>query len=160
MAAGPAAAHVTVAPAFVATNEIGKLVFSAPNEREAPMTGFSVIVPKGFRIVTGGHQPTWHPTVQGSKVTWSGGSLPARKRATFDLELEGRAEPGLVDLHAEQLYPTGEVVRWPVAITVIPGTQPSQHLGWAVVAAAAGLLATGLFVVLAWRRRERPLQER
>jgi uncharacterized protein YcnI len=151
--AAPAAAHVTVSPAFVAAYHTQRLVFASPNERQEPMTGFSVSVPNGFRIVTATHQPTWHPTVLGSKVTWSGGSLAPEKEVTFEVRVRGPSKPGAVQLKAEQLYPSGAVVRWPVAFTVVPGTQPSQHLGRAAIVALVGLLATILFVVVAWRRQ-------
>ena len=157
--ATPAAAHVTVTPAFVAAYDTHQFVFSASNERQAPMTGFSLSVPKRFRIVDPGHQPTWDPIVFGSKVTWRAGSLPAGQRAAFVVDLKGPATPGAVILDAEHLYPSGAVVRWPVQFTVVPGTQASQNLGWA---ALPGLQAssTALFIALAWRRREHPLRER
>jgi uncharacterized protein YcnI len=159
MVAAPASAHVTVKPGFIAADDEQQLVFSAPNERQAPMTGFSVLVPKGFRIVEAGHQATWHPVVLGSKVTWSGGSLPAGQKAKFTVDLRGPSTPGAVELDGQQLYASGAVVRWPVAFTVIPGTQPSQHLGLAAVVAVAGLLVTALFVLVTWRRRVRSRPE-
>jgi uncharacterized protein YcnI len=148
-----ASAHVTVTPSYIAAYDTERFVFDSPNEREAPMTGLAVTVPDGFRIVEAGHEPTWHPVVFGRKVTWSGGALAPAKDATFQLELKGPTRPGVVELQAEQLYASGAVVRWPIAFTVIPGTKPSQHLGWAAVAAAAGLLLTVLVVFLAWRRQ-------
>ena len=146
-------------PSFVAAHDTQRFVFDSPNERSAPMTGLSVTVPKGFRIVAAGHQPSWHPAVFGQKVTWSGGALAPAKDATFELELESPTTPGAVELQADQLYPSGAVVRWPIAFTVIPGTKPSQHLGWAAVAAAGGLVVTVLVVLVAWRhQRSRLLQ--
>jgi hypothetical protein len=57
-------------------------------------------------------------------------------------------------LEAEQLYRTGDVVRWPVSLTVIPGSDtPSQNLGLAAVVGLIGLLAVAAVVVFAWRRR-------
>ena len=154
LALAPAAgAHVTVSPSFIAAYDTQRFVFDSPNERQAPMTGLSVTVPNGFRIVAAGHQATWHPLVFGQKVTWSGGALASAKDATFELELKGPKTPGAVELQAEQLYASGAVVRWPIAFTVIPGTKPSQHLGWAAVAAAGGLVVTVLVVLLAWRRQ-------
>ena len=154
--AGPASAHVTVMPAFIATYDTQTFVFASPNERQAPMTGFSLTVPAGFEILNPGHEPPWHPVVLGSKVTWSGGSLPAAQNTSFVVALKGPTKPGAVTLDAEQLYPSGAVVRWPVAFMVVPGTQPSQHLGVAAIVAVAGLVVTVLFVVVAWRRRLRP----
>ena len=157
--AAPASAHVTVTPSFVAARDTQELVFSAPNERSAPMTGFSVSVPDGFRIVEAGHQPTWHPVVLGPRVTWSGGSLPAGQEAEFTVELRGPSTPGAVELEGQQLYASGAVVRWPVGFTVIPGSQPSQHLGLAAVVAVGGLFVTVLVVLVTRRRRARSLPE-
>ena len=158
--AAPATAHVTVAPAFIAAYDTQKLVFAAPNERDTPMTGFSVTVPEGFEIVDAGHQTDWHPVVLGSKVTWSGGSLPAGEEATFTLALKGPASPGAVQLSGDQLYASGDVVHWPVAFTVVLGTKPSEHLGLAAIVAGGGLVFTVLFVVVAWRRRATIMREK
>ena len=155
----PAAAHVTITPAGVAAYHTEKFTLTSPNERGAPMTGFTLTVPKGFDIVEAGHQTTWHPVVSGSKVTWSGGSLPPNTTAAFDVKLKAPATPGAVRFEAKQDYRDGAVVRWPVAFTVTPGTHPSQHLGRAALAAAVGLVATVLFVLVAWRRRGRLVDE-
>jgi len=155
--AAPGTARVTVAPASIAAYDAEGLVFRAPNGRRAPMTGFALTTPAGIRIVAPAHEPPWHPVVFGSKVTWSGGSLAAGQIATFAVDVEARSKPGTVTLDADELYPSGAVVRWSVPLKVLPGTKPSEHLGWAAVAAVAGLAATVLFVVVTWRdRRQRP----
>ena len=155
--AAPAAAHVTVKPSFVAAQHSQRFVFSSPNERSVPMTGFSLTVPDGFRILRAAHQPTRHPIVFGPKVTWVGRALATNQTASFAVELEGPAKPGRVTIRADQLYPTGAVETWPLAFTVVPGTKPAQHLGRAALVAVVGLLATVLFVVVRWRRPRRRL---
>jgi len=158
--AGPAAAHVVTTPAFFPAGSSGTLNLTGPNERDEPMTGFSVTVPSEFLIVHAHPAPGWEASVEGATATWTGGSLTPGSEATFALELEAPSEPGPAALEASQLYPGGEIVRWPVALTVTPATEtPSQNLGWAVVTALVGLLViTGIGVAML--RRARSLQEK
>ena len=157
--AAPAAAHVTVVPAFVSAGDAGTLSLTAPNERGVDMTGFVVSVPSEFRIVEARSDGSWRGAVQGSTATWQGGSLESGADATFTLELEGPAAPGPATIEAEQRYPGGEVVRWPVALTVTPFTEsPPQNLGWALVTALVGLVViAGIGVAIV--RRARSVQE-
>ena len=159
--ADPAGAHVTVVPPFVSAGDTTALSITVPNEREAEMTGFAVTVPDEFRIVGVRSNDSWRGTAQGTTATWRGGSLASGAEATFALEVEGPAEPGPAALEAAQLYPGGEIVRWPVSLTVTPATEtPKQHLGWAVVTALVGLIViTGIGVAIL-RLRTRSLQEK
>jgi hypothetical protein len=136
------------------------LSLTVPNEREADMTGFSVTVPGEFRIFKARSDDGWHGAVRGTTATWRGGSLASGDEATFTLEVEGPVGPGPAALEAAQLYPGGEIVRWPVTLTVTPAAEtPSQNLGWAVVTALVGLVVlTGVGVAML--RRARSLQEK
>jgi len=158
--AGPAAAHVVATPAFLPAGDPGTLSLTAPNERDEPMTGFAVTVPSEFLIVHAQPAPGWEVTVEGATAAWTGGSLASSSGAMFALELEAPTEPGPAVLEAAQLYPGGEIVRWPVTLTVTPAAEtPSQNLGWAVVTALVGLVvitAIGVAVL----RRARSLQEK
>jgi len=161
--ASAASAHVVPGPTFLSTGESATLALSGPNERDEEMTSFSVTVPGGLEIVRAHPAPGWVAGVEGAAATWTGGSLAPGDEATFELELEVLAEPGLVELEAVQGYPGGEVVRWPVRVTILPAaaSSPSRSLGWALTAGLAGLLAVGGVAALAWRRRRtRALQER
>jgi hypothetical protein len=60
----------------------------------------------------------------------------------------------LVQLDAKQLYDDGNVVSWPVQITVLPAAEsPRQNLALAGVVALIGLLMVVAIAMLAWRRR-------
>ena len=160
VAAAPAGAHVTAEPAFLAAGSTATLRLTGPNERDEPMTGFSLTVPRDFRIVAAQSADGWSADVQETGVSWSGGSLAPEADATFTVELEAPAGPGPAELQAKQLYAGGEIVDWPVALTVIPSSEPSsQNIGWAVLTAVVGL---GVLTVigLALLRRTRSLQEK
>jgi uncharacterized protein YcnI len=158
--ASPAGAHVVASPSFLATGETKTIELSTPNERDAPMTGLVVTVPAELRVVGAEETEGWAATVVGQTVTWSGGSLPAKLSETFGLRLEATGEPGALDLDAEQRYADGKV-RWPVTLTIVPGTT-SSDLGISslvvVVIVGVGLLVTTAIALLAWRRRK-SLQE-
>lgn len=161
-AAWPASAHVVASPSFLSTGGTATLGLSGPNERDEPMTSFSVAVPDGIEIVEARARPGWEARVEGVTATWNGGSLAPGADATFELSVDVSAEPGLVQLRAAQRYPGGEVVRWPVALTILPAASPEPRgFGWTPVAVLAGLVALGLTAGVAWRRRRaRALQER
>jgi uncharacterized protein YcnI len=158
--AADAAAHVTVTPPFVSADGPATLTLTAPNERDEPMTGFVVVVPEGLRISNAEPSGSWIPETADRTVTWSGGSLHAEKEERFVLGLDVDTEPGAVELEARQLYPGGEVVTWPVALTVTPAAdRSSRSLGWVLVVLGGLLLAVGL-AAFVWRRRRGALQER
>ncbi len=157
----PAVAHVTVFPHFIAAGETASLSFTLPNERAEPMTGFSLVVPSELRIVSARSDEGWHVDVQGSRATWRDHSLAPEDEATFILELEAPAEPGPATVQAEQLYPRGATVRWPVYLTVTPATEsPSQNIGLGVIVALFGLLVLTSVGVFLWRRLAKSLQEK
>jgi uncharacterized protein YcnI len=158
--AAPASAHVIVAPPFLPAESRTTLSLIGPNERDEPMTGFAVSVPNGFRILAAHSPQGWRAKVQERRAIWKGGSLDAGAEASFHIELQAPASPGAVELEAEQLYPGGEVVRWPIAMVVTPADEASQHLGLALFVGLVGLLVTVGLVALAWWRRERSRQER
>ena len=159
--AAPASAHVVATPSFIATGSSATLSLSAPNERDVPMTGFSVTVPDGFTIEHAHAAGPWTSTIAASTVNWTGGTLPAGAATEFGIQLAASGEPGPAELETEQRYPGGEVVRWRVPITVVPGAEsPSQNLELAAIIGLMGLLIVAAVVLLVWRRRDRPLQER
>lgn len=159
---GTALAHVLPQPQFVVAGGVSTLSLAGPNERDAQMTGLSVTVPEGLRIVAARDVGAWRATVDERSAIWTGGSLAPMAEASFELELDVSAEPGTLVLETTQLYPDGQAVPWPVSVTVLPapGEAPGQNLGWALAAGGAGLVVTAGLAVLAWRRRSRSLQER
>ena len=159
--AAPAAAHVRATPPYLAAGGSETIDLSVPNERDEPMTDFSVTVPSGFEIVHAHAVEDWDATSEGSTATWRGGSLATGVEAMFGLELRAQAEPGVVRFQAEQGYDDGAIVRWPVSLTVIPAAEsPSQNLALVGVVGLLGVLVVAAVAAVAWRRRSAPLQEK
>jgi uncharacterized protein YcnI len=153
--AAPGAAHVIASPAFLASGSTGTLELSAPNERDTPMTGFVVTAPPGVEIVRAEESEGWTAVVEGRTATWSGGALPAGLSETFGIRVEATAAPGALELETRQRYADGEV-RWPVALTIVPGTEASGSGGpWLAVGliAGAGVLVAAAIALVARRRR-------
>jgi hypothetical protein len=153
VAAGPVHAHIDATPAFLEAGSTGLISLTAHNDRRAAMDGFSIAVPAEVRIDDIGALEGWDGSVDASTATWSGGSLPADEAATFSLFVEAPPDPGTVALRAEQRYPDGEVVAWPVALTVVPGDEAASDL-WVYAVVGAGFLLAAAGVALAWRRRD------
>jgi uncharacterized protein YcnI len=152
---GAAAAHVVATPAFLPSGSSESITFSAPNERDDPMTAFALTVPAGLEIEHAHVVAGWDESVDGSTATWSGGSLATYEEVDFGMSLRADAGPGLVELQAEQRYADGGVVSWPVALTITPATEsPSQNLALAGLVALIGGLAVVAIAMLAWRRRK------
>jgi len=151
---GSAAAHIVATPPFLASGSSESVSFTGPNERGDPMTSFAMTVPTGIEIAHAHEVEGWDASIEGSTAVWSGGSLAPDGEIAFGLTLEADAEPGVVELQAEQRYPDGAVVSWPVALTITPADDSaSQNLALAGVVALIGLLAVAAIGLLAWRRR-------
>ncbi len=91
----------------------------------------------------------------------SAGRSPPTTEIGFGITLEADVDPGIVELQAEQRYPDGSQVSWPVALTITPEDEsPSQNLALAGVIGLIGVLLVVAVAMLAWRRRGRTLQER
>jgi uncharacterized protein YcnI len=159
--AAPAAAHVGVSPPFLSAGGETTLTLAVPNERDDPMTELAVTVPADARLVRAEPADGWTAAADGATATWSGGRLAAGAVASFELRIEAPATPGPAELRAEQRYPGGEVVRWPVTMTVTPATSVGSSLWRGVIVAIVGLvLAVLVAVLIHQRRRRRSLQER
>jgi uncharacterized protein YcnI len=148
-----AAAHVVVSPAFVQSEATESIDLTGPNERDVPMTGFAVTVPDGLDIVHAHGPDGWEASIAGRTATWNGGTVAAGAEATFGLVLDVTADPGTVELQAQQRYRDG-VVRWPISLTVTPAAEgPSENLALAGVVGLIGALVIAAGATLAWRRR-------
>jgi uncharacterized protein YcnI len=154
LAFGPVAhAHVTAVPTFVTAGQRQTITLVAPNERQARMTGFSVTVPDGLSIVDApASDGGWPGTFEEATATWAGCCVAPGAIASFTVALEASGDPGDVRLDVDQHYPDGQKVRWPVALTVLPGEKSSSSLGVVLLVAALGLVLTVGLVLLAWRR--------
>jgi uncharacterized protein YcnI len=152
--AAPAGAHVVATPAYLPSESSESITFEAPNERAAPMTEFTVTAPPGLVIHHANPVTGWTGVADGTSATWTGGSLPPKQTERFAILLKADVDPGLVQLDAKQLYDDGNVVSWPVQITVLPAAEsPRQNLALAGVVALIGLLMVVAIAMLAWRRR-------
>lgn len=152
--AGTASAHVVATPGLLPSGSSESITFSGPNERDAPMTGFTLSVPTGLEIERAHEVTGWDESMDESTATWNGGSLATDSELGFGMTLKADAEPGVVELQAQQLYADGSVVSWPVALTITPATESSsQNLALAGVVALIGMLALVAVAMLAWRRR-------
>jgi uncharacterized protein YcnI len=154
-------AHVTATPSFLPGESTASISFSGPNERDVPMTAFSLSVPRGLVIRHAHEVEGWSETTDGATATWSGGSAAPEAEVAFGLTIAAEAEPTVVEVIAVQRYVDAAVVRWTVPITVTPAEEtPSQNLALAGVVGLVGALLL-VAIALAWRRREaRALQER
>jgi uncharacterized protein YcnI len=152
--ASDADAHVVATPTFLATGSSESITFAAPNERDAPMTGFSIAVPPGIVIEHAHEIAGWSESVDGTVATWTGGSVEPEAETSFGATLGAEAEPGLVEVIARQQYDDGGVVRWSVPLAINPAAEsPSQNLALAGVVGLIGVLCVLAVVLLAWRRR-------
>jgi len=164
--AGPAKAHLSPEPAFLAAGGKQRIVLTVHNDRDAEMTGFRLTVPAGFRILGTGGDGSWNESVDGAAASWTEGSLEAFRPATFEVDLEAAGvEPGPVVLRGDQLYADHGTVSWPVALTIVPagGSPPGEDgLGAAAIAVLAvlGALVIASFALVFWQRRGSRLQER
>jgi hypothetical protein len=129
--------------------------FAVPNEREEAMTGVSINVPNGVRIVRAFPVGGWDATADESTATWRGGALEHLALETFRLDLEASAPPGQLTVETVQLYGSQATVTWPATVLVVPGPEQedTRSLTWVAVLVAIGVV-TALGVALASRRRQ------
>jgi uncharacterized protein YcnI len=152
--ASPAGAHVVATPAFLPSGSAESISFAGPNERDAPMTSFTLTVPEGIVIVHAHVVDGWEESVSGSTATWTGGSLAPNQEIDFGATLEADVEPSVVHVQANQRYEDGSVVSWPVSLTVTPAEEtPSENLALAGVVGLIGVLVVVAVAMFAWRRR-------
>ena len=157
--AAPAAAHVVASPTFLASQSSESIGFEAPNERDDPMTSFTLSAPDGIEIEHAHPVEGWNGTVEDGVATWTGGSLAASATATFGVTLKADVEPGDVTLQARQGYDSGADRRVAGHVDGDPPEQsPSQNLALAGVVGFIGVLVVVAIVMLAFRRRT--LQEK
>jgi uncharacterized protein YcnI len=162
--ATPAAAHVTLSPAFAEAGVASTIRFDTPNEREDRATVFLRLeAPAGVELAPLAAPPGWDLSLDGGVATWTGGRIEDADVVSFPLEVTARTGAGIQSFRAVQGYDDGETVRWEASLTVVPAAgaeAPSQQLGRAVAAGAAGLAVIAVSLLVLWRLRRRSLQER
>jgi hypothetical protein len=144
-------------PTYVASGSSQAIIFSGPNERQRPMTSFELTVPAGLEIAHAHPVDGWTEQSTATTATWTGGSLAPRADIPFRVTLKATADPGLLQVKADQRYADGGIVSWPIPITVLPPkASPSQNLALAGVVGLLGVLVVVAVATLAWRRRSLP----
>ena len=92
--AGTASAHVVATPGFLPSGSSESITFSGPNERDDPMTAFSLTAPAGFTIEHAHEVAGWDESVDGSTATWTGGPLAPDVELGFGMTLRADAGAG------------------------------------------------------------------
>jgi uncharacterized protein YcnI len=162
--APPAAAHVTVSPPFVDDGTPSTVVFQTPNERPPhATTSLRIEAPAGIDLAIADPPPGWQLSVSEGVATWTGGRIENSSVVDFPLQVTAHTEAGLQTFRAVQAYDDGETVAWDATLTVLPASgdeAPSQHVERAAAAGAVGLGVIAVSLLVLWRIRRRPLQER
>jgi uncharacterized protein YcnI len=154
---GGASAHVISTPTYVASKGTETFEFSGPNEREKPMTTFTITAPAGLEITHAHPVDGWDEHVSATTASWTGGSLAPRADIPFRVTVKATADPGTLQMKADQGYADGGVVSWQDPITVLPpAASPSQNLALAGVVGLIGVLLVVAVAMLALRRRTSP----
>jgi uncharacterized protein YcnI len=109
-----AAAHVTVNPSEAAADSFARFDLRVPNETEdADTVSVSIELPAGLEDVGFQPKPGWTRTVEGTTVTWAGGTIAPGEFDEFGFSAHVPAEAGTVlEFPASQEYSNGETVRW------------------------------------------------
>jgi hypothetical protein len=155
VAAGPAGAHVIPQPAYLTPGEHTTISFAAPNERPPHrLVGLTITAPAGIELANAPAPRDWKLSIAGRTATWSGSTAP---QDPFRLLTSTSREPGIVQFYAVQRYDDGGLVRWKVALTILPAATPTpkEHLLPAIVTAILGLVVIGL-LLFRMRDRKRP----
>jgi hypothetical protein len=161
---GRADAHVTISPTYVEADTTSTISFETPNERPPHATVSLVIdAPPGVAFSAADPPPGWTLEVETTRAEWSGGRIEGTRTVGFPIRVLARTRAGNQTFRAAQRYDDGEEVRWPATLSVLPAEgadAPSQHLGRALAAAAAGILVLGLSLLVLRLLRRPKLQER
>jgi len=169
-------AHAHVQPTAVLARQDNVFALTVPTEKEGTTTtAVELTAPDGFTIDAFAPSPGWKRQVEttGSgentritKVTWSGGSVPADESAFFTFTGEAESSSSLT-FDVRQTYSNGEVVDWSgpeSSDTPAPVVEAKSSLGGggtstlAIVALVVGALALVMAAVaIVTRGGTRPL---
>ncbi|HEY1315692.1 MAG TPA: DUF1775 domain-containing protein [Gaiella sp.] len=155
---------MTISPTYVEADTTSTIRFETPNERPPHATvSLTIDAPPGVAFSRENPPPGWRVDVRTTHVEWSGGHIEGVRTVAFPVRVLARTRAGNQIFRAVQRYDDGQEVRWPATLSVLPAEgdkAPSQHLGRAIAAGAAGLvLLVGSFLVVRLLRRPK-LQER
>lgn len=115
--AAPAAAHVQVRPAEVATDDSVKFDVLVPGETSARTVKVELAVPKDVIPFSFAETPGWkrklteNPDGSTKSIVWTG-SAPPDGFVEFSFLASSPATPGTLAWKSIQTYSDGQVVRW------------------------------------------------
>ncbi len=155
---------MTISPTYVEADTASTITIETPNERP-PHATVSLVsdAPPGVSFSAADPPPGWTLEVDTTRAEWSGGRIEGTRTVGFPIRVLARTRAGNQTFRAAQRYDDGEEVRWPATLSVLPAEgadAPSQHLGRALAAAAAGILVLGLSLLVLRLLRRPKLQER
>lgn len=154
IAAGPAQAHIQVAPQRVAPDDAVIFTVLVPGEKpSAETTRVEVKVPPGVLPYSFSEVPGWSRRLTRAKdnsvatIVWTG-RLPSDGFVELPFLAATPPEPGELEWKSLQTYSNGEVVRWigspesaePAPVTVVDAAAPRLNAGGE---SAPGATATG-----------------
>lgn len=117
-APGAALAHSTVAPSQTTPATYETFTLSVPSEREVPTIGIRLLIPEGLDRVTPFVKAGWDVEITRNaadevvELAWTGGSVPAHQKDTFQFTARTPGEDTKLIWRAYQTYQGGEVVAW------------------------------------------------
>jgi hypothetical protein len=159
-----ALAHVTIAPSYVEANTTSTITFETPNERPPHATiSLTIEAPPGVALSRVAPPHGWTLDLTTTRARWSGGRISGTSTIGFPVRVLARTQAGDQTFRAVQGYDDGQSVRWPATLSVLPASgahAASHHWGRAFAAGVAVLVILAGSVLVLWRLRRRPLQER
>jgi uncharacterized protein YcnI len=162
--AATASAHLSIVPPAVVKGQLVDLVFSVPNEDDAPgIDHVTLGVPQDFQLDDAEAKTGWSQSRTGQAVTWSGGNIPKGTYARFGIRgtAPPRAETVLFNVLVGDRTGKSITYRVPLAVTAhAPQDAGARSLAKAaliVALVAAGIaLAAGFRMLYLWLRPPLP----
>jgi uncharacterized protein YcnI len=117
VAPGIASAHVVVSPHDALTGSYETFTASVPNEKDIPVTGIRLVIPKDVTSVTPTVKAGWQIQTKKSgdnvtEISWTEGQIDAELRDEFTFSAHMPDTAGDIVWKAYQTYQDGSVVAW------------------------------------------------
>lgn len=117
----PVFAHVVVKPAETNVATFQTFTVGVPNEKDNPVVGLKLTIPKGLKHVSPNVKPGWTINVETSdegedtivkEITWTAGSIPSGQRDDFLFSAQVPSDTTTLIWKAQQTYQDGTVMSW------------------------------------------------